>query len=192
MIGDKKMAEQKTIKIVNGVDTEVLHNLIDSVQGDSSLAKTHLRVRNKWVKGGHNQSTISDFYGAGQELLHDQTFVLDSDEPPILAGEDKGASPAEYVLHALSGCLTTTLVYHAAVGGIEIQEIESQLEGDLDIRGFMGLSDDVRKGFENIRVTFWIKTDEENIDKLRELTKYSAVFDAISNPTPVDIQVKKK
>ncbi|MHC4309532.1 MAG: OsmC family protein [Planctomycetota bacterium] len=186
------MAEQKTIKIVNGVDTEVLHNLIDSVQEDSSLAKTYLRVRNKWVKGGHSQSTISDFYGAGQELLHDKTFVLDADEPPILAGEDKGANPMEYVLHALAGCMTTTLAYHAAVGGIEIQEIESELEGDLDIRGFMGLSEDVKKGFENIRVTFWVKTDEENIEKLRELTKFSAVFDTISTATPIDIQVEKK
>jgi uncharacterized OsmC-like protein len=186
------MAEQKTIKIVNGVDTEVLQNLIGSVQEDSSLAKTYLRVRNKWVKGGHNQSTISDFYGAGQELLHEQTFVLDADEPPILAGQDNGASPMEYLLHALAGCLTTTLAYHAAVAGIEIQEIESQLEGDLDIRGFMGLSEDVRKGFENIRVTFRVKTDEENTEKLKELTKFSPVFNTISNPTPIDIQLEKK
>ncbi|MHC4173673.1 MAG: OsmC family protein [Planctomycetota bacterium] len=186
------MAEQQTIKIVNGVDTEVLQNLIESVQGDPSLAKSNLRIDNKWVKGGHNQSTISDFYGAGQDISHEQTFVLDADEPPILAGEDKGASPMECLLHALAGCLTTTLVYHAAVRGIEIQEIESRLEGDLDIRGFMGLSEDVRKGFENIRVTFKVKTDEENIEKLKELTKFSAVFDAVSNTTPVDIQVEKK
>jgi uncharacterized OsmC-like protein len=98
----------------------------------------------------------------------------------------------EFVLHALAGCLTTTLVYQAAAGGIEIQEIESQLEGDLDIRGFMGLSEDVKKGFEKIRVTFWVKTDEENIEKLKELTKFSAVFDTISNATPIDIQVEKK
>jgi uncharacterized OsmC-like protein len=186
------MAEQKTIKIVNGVDTEVLQNLIESVQEEPSLAKTYLRLRNKWVKGGHNQSTISDFYGAGQELLHEQTFVLDSDEPPILAGQDNGPSPVEHLLNALAGCLTTSLVYHAAVRGIEIQEIESKLEGDLDIRGFMGLSEDVRKGFEGIRVTFKVKTDKENIDKLRELTKFSPVFDAVSNATPVDIQVEKK
>jgi uncharacterized OsmC-like protein len=186
------MAEQKTIKIVNGVDTEVLQKLIESVQEDSSLAKTYLRVRNKWVKGGHNQSTISDFYGAGQELLHEQTFVLDADEPPILAGQDYGASPVEYLLHALAGCLTTTLVYHAAVAGIEIQEIESQLEGDLDLRGFMGLSEDVRKGLEKIRVTFRVKTDEEDIEKLRELAKFSPVFGTISNATPIDIQVEKK
>ncbi|MHC4086896.1 MAG: OsmC family protein [Planctomycetota bacterium] len=186
------MAEQKTIKIVNGVDTEVLQNLIGSVQEEPSLAKTNLRLRNKWIKGSLNQSTISDFYGAGQELLHEHTFVLDADEPPILAGGDKGANPMEYLLHALAGCMTTTLVYHAAAGGIEIQEIESQIEGDVDIRGFMGLSEDVRKGFENIRVTFRVKTNEENIDKLRELAKFSAVFDTISTATPVDVQVEKK
>lgn len=186
------MAEQKTMKIVNGVDSEVLQNLIEFVQRDPSLARSNLRINNKWIKGGHNQSTVTDFYGAGQDNLHEQAFVLDADEPPLLAGEDKGASPMEHLLHALAGCLTSTLVYHAAVLGIEIQDIESHLEGDLDIRGFMGLSEEVRKGYENIRVTFKVKTDEENIEKLKELMNFSAVLDAISNTTPVDIQVEKK
>ena len=186
------MAEQKTIKVMNGVDREVLQKLIESVQEDPALAKSRLRVNNKWVKGGHNRSTISDFYGAGQENLHEQTFVVDADEPALLAGQDKGASPMEYLLHALGACLTSALVYHAAMRGIEIQEIESHLEGDLDVRGFMGLSEDVRKGFENIRVSFKVRADEENIEKLKELAKFSAVLDAVSNSTPVSIEVQQK
>ncbi len=186
------MAEQKTIKLVNGVDTEVLQNLIGSMQDDPSLGRCNLRIHNKWVKGSHNRSTVSDFYGAGRDIPHEQTFVLDVDEPPLLAGEDNWASPMEYLLHSLAGCLTSTLVYHAALSGIEIQEIESYLEGDFDIRGFMGVSEDVRKGFENIRVTFKVKTGEENIDRLRELTRFSGVFDTLINATPVDIKVEKK
>ncbi|MHC4528777.1 MAG: OsmC family protein [Planctomycetota bacterium] len=186
------MAEQKTIKIVNGVDTDVLHKLIESVKEVPALAQSLLRVDNKWVTGGHNQTTVGDFFGAGQENSHEQTFVLDADEPPLLAGRDKGASPVEHLLHALAACLTTTLVYHAAVRGIEMQELESHLEGDLDIRGFMGLSEDVRKGYQNIRVTFKVKTDEENVEKFKELAQFSPVFDAVSNATPVDVQIEKK
>jgi uncharacterized OsmC-like protein len=186
------MAEPKTVKILNGVDTEVLQNLIESVQEDPSLAKSTLRIGNKWIKGDQNQSAVCDFYGAGQENSHEQTFVLDAGEPLLIAGEDKAASPMEYLLHALAGCLTSTLVYQAALNGIEIQEIESHLEGDLDVRGFMGISEDVRRGYSNIRAIFKVKTDEENLEKLKELTKFSAVFDAVSNATPVYIQVEKK
>lgn len=186
------MAEPKTVKILNGVDTEVLQNLIESVQEDPSLAKSTLRISNKWIKGDQNQSIVCDFYAAGQENSHEQTFILDTGEPLLIAGRDKAASPMEYLLHALAGCLTSTLVYQAALHGIEIQEIESHLEGDLDVRGFMGISEDVRRGYSNIRAIFKVKTDEENLEKLKELTKFSAVFDAVSNATPVYIQVERK
>jgi uncharacterized OsmC-like protein len=190
--GDIEMAEQETIKTINGVDTQALEELIESVQEDPSLAKSTLRVRNKWIKADHSQTTVCDFYGAGQENSHEQTFVMDAGEPLLIAGKDEAASPMEYLLHSLAGCLTSTLVYQAALRGIEIQEIESHLEGDLDVRGFMGISDKVRKGYSNIRASFKVKTDEENLEELKELTKFSAVFDAISNATPIDIQVEKK
>jgi uncharacterized OsmC-like protein len=123
---------------------------------------------------------------------HLKTFEWDADEPPILAGEDRGANPVEHLLNALAACLTTTLVYHAAIRGIKIDELESELEGDIDLRGFLGLTKEVRKGYENIRVNFKVKTDEENIEKLKALSKLSPVFDVTSNGTKVDVQIERK
>jgi len=109
----------------------------------------------------------------------------------VLAGGDKGANPVEHLLHALASCVTTTLVYHAAVRGIKIEQLESDLEGDLDLRGFLGLSDEVRRGYENIRVKFKVKTDAENIERLRALSKLSPVFDITSKGTNIDVSIEK-
>jgi uncharacterized OsmC-like protein len=117
---------------------------------------------------------------------------LDADEPPILAGEDKGPNPVEHLLNALAACLTTTLVYHAAIRGIEIEELESEVEGDLDLQGFFGLSSDVRRGYENIRVNFKIKTDAENIERLKALSKLSPVFDVTTKGTNVAVSIQCK
>ena len=95
---------------------------------------------------------MTGFYGAKQEIAHKQKFEMDADEPPILAGEDEGANPVEHLLHALASCVTTSMVAHAAVRGIHVEEVESELEGDIDLRGFLGLSDDVPKGYTDIRV----------------------------------------
>jgi uncharacterized OsmC-like protein len=119
---------------------------------------------------------------------------MDADEPPLLLGEDIGANPVEYVLTALSACLTTALVYHAAAQGIIIHEVESDLEGDLDIRGFLGLSDEVRNGYEHIRVNFRIKADapQEKIEELIRLAvQRSPVFDVVSNPVRVTVRGEK-
>ena len=112
--------------------------------------------------------------------------------PSRLTGEDLGANPVEHLLNALAGCLTSTLVYHAAIRGIKIDELESELEGDLDLRGFLGLSKDVRKGYQNIRVNFKVKTDAENLNRLKALSKLSPVFDVTSHGTNVDIQIESK
>lgn len=98
----------------------------------------------------------------------------------------------EHLLNALAGCLTTTLVYHAAVRGITIEELESELEGDLDLQGFLGISSEVRKGYQNIRVNFKVKTDEKNLDRLKALSKLSPVFDVTSNGTNVTVSVERK
>ena len=116
-----------------------------------TLATFTFRAQNQWMGGGHNRSTIQGFYGAGQEdTSRKSTFVMDNDEPDVLLGTDQGANPVEYVLHALAGCLTTSLVYHAAAKGIRIDAVESRLEGDLDLRGFLGMSDEVRNGYDNV------------------------------------------
>lgn len=176
---------------VNGVDVGAVQEVIDNVTADAALAACQFRASNRWITCGHNRSAIQGFYAGGAE---DETrtapFILDNDEPPILAGSDKGANPVEYVLHALAGCVTTTLVYHAAVRGIEVRSVSSELEGDLDIRGLFGVSDQVRKGFHHVRVVVRADADAE-AEELRELCAFSPVYDIVSNSLPVDLVVEK-
>jgi len=183
-----------TEKSINGVDIGQLHETVESIGNDPDLAKCRFHATNRWVNGGHNRAMIHDFYAARQTIPHNRDFRLEIDEPPLLLGEDVGANPVEYVLSALSGCLTTSLVYHAAAQGIRIDEIESTLEGDLDLRGFLGLSEEVRNGYQNIRVTFKIKADapQTKLDELVKLAQArSPVFDIVSNPVTVDVQAQK-
>lgn len=175
--------------IVNGVDINRMGATIEAVQKNPSLAAFQFRAKNRWITGGHNRSTIQSFYGAGQEdTTRTAPFVLDAGEPPVLLGNDEGANPVEFVLHALAACLTTSLVYHAAARGIRIQSVESTLEGDLDLQGFLGLSDQVRRGYKEVRVNFTI-TSDATAEQLKELTKFSPVHDIISNPVPVSISI---
>lgn len=175
---------------LNGVDVEKLHTNINAIQGNTDLAKFQFRATNSWILGGHNRTTIKEFYGVGQEdTTRTEPFVLDADEPPVLLGNDHGANPVEFVLHALAACLTTSMVYHAAAQGIKIDSVESRLEGDLDLRGFLGISKDVRPGYQNLRVMFRVKSDASP-EQLEELTKFSPVFDIVSNPVPVEISVQ--
>ena len=175
---------------VNGVDVARLGQTVEAVQQQPSLAAFQFRSVNRWVGGGHNRSTIQGFYGAGQEDTTRMTaFVLEADEPPVLLGEDQGANPVEFVLHALAACLTTSMVYHAAARGIRIDAVESRLEGDLDLRGFLGISDDVRRGYKQIRVQFHV-TSDASADELQQLTTYSPVFDILSRPVPVSVSIE--
>jgi uncharacterized OsmC-like protein len=183
---------QKTT--VNGVNVEQLFATINAIKAQPGLAQFKFRAANRWIDGGHNRTTVKDFYGAGQEDTSRRTpFVMDADEPAVLLGRDEGANPVEFVLHALAGCLTTSLVYHAAARGIRIDEVESTFEGDLDLRGFLGLSDEVRNGYEGIRVAFKIKGDatEEQLRELCELAeRRSPVFDIVSHPVPVSVRLE--
>jgi uncharacterized OsmC-like protein len=175
--------------VINGVDVDRLEATIQTVQKSPSLATCQFRAANHWIDGGHNRSTIHSFYGAGQEdTLRTKPFVLEADEPPVLLGKDLGANPVEYVLHALAACLTTSLVYHAAARGIRIESVESRLEGDLDLQGFLGLSDTIRRGYKEIRVNFTIQSDA-SAEQLQELTTFSPVHDIVSNPVPVSISI---
>jgi uncharacterized OsmC-like protein len=187
--GGCAMSSVTTPSTINGVNVEQLGASISAIQGEPGLGKFQFRARNTWINGGHNRTTIKEFYGVGKEDTNrTKPFVLDADEPPVLLGEDQGANPVEFVLHALAACLTTSMVYHAAAQGIKIDSVESRLEGDLDLRGFLGLSKEVRPGYQNLRIHFTVKSDAP-AEKLRELTKYSPVFDIVSNPVPVAISV---
>lgn len=173
----------------NGINVTALSETVNAVKGNPDIAKFQFRASNHWLQGDHNHSTIDGFYGACQEMKHAQAFEMDNGEPPILLGDDRHANPVEYVLHALVGCLTTTMVYHAAARGIAIEAVDSRLEGDLDLRGFLGLSDKVRKGFHTIRVHMRVKSPAPS-SQLRELAMFSPVYDIVSNSLPVEIEIE--
>ncbi|WP_447964605.1 OsmC family protein [Nitrospira sp. Ecomares 2.1] len=179
-------------QVINGVDVAAVNELVKNVESDPKLGECRFHIENTWSTCGQNQSKVSSFYAAKQEIPHDDPFTLNADEPAILAGHDTGANPVEHLLHALASCLTTTLVYHTAVRGIKIEALESELEGDLDSRGFLGLSNKVRSGFENIRVNCKIKTDAENIEKLKTLSTLSPLFDMTSHGTNVQVDIERK
>jgi len=142
--------------MINGVDRSALSATISAIQADPGLAGFRFRISNEWLGGGLNRSTVTDFHGTRQDIPHQTPFVLMNDEPPVLLSGDKGPNPVENLLHALSGCLTTSLVYHAAARGIRLAGVRTGLEGDLDLRGFLGLSQEVRRGYQGVRVVFEI------------------------------------
>jgi uncharacterized OsmC-like protein len=175
----------------NGVDTATLFATLDAVKGDTDLAKFQFRATNRWLNGTHNQSTIHGFHGAKQEMTHRQPFTFDADHPPVLVGTDNGPTPVEYLLHALAACLTAGIANIAAARGITLTEVSSTVEGDIDLLGILGLSDEVRNGYEQIKVSFNVRGDDP--EKLRTVVEQSrrrsAVFDVLTNGVPVSIQV---
>jgi uncharacterized OsmC-like protein len=181
-------------KGVNGVDVDKLFETINAVKDAPVIAKFKFRANNKWIKGGYNRTTIKNFYGTQKDHIHDKPFELDADEPPLLLGEDNGPNPVEYALTALAACVTTSIVYHAAAKGIKLNSVESRLEGDIDLRGFLGLSEDVPRGYKEIRMYFKIDADVPD-EKLQELVQlgptYSPVFDTITRAVPVSVQLEK-
>jgi uncharacterized OsmC-like protein len=177
---------------INGIHMETLKGTVNAIEQDPELGACKFRVHNKWLDGNHNRTTVKGFYGARQEMDHKQQFVLDADEPPILAGNDAGANPVEHLLNALAACVTTSLVAHAAVRGIHIEELESELEGDIDLRGFLGLDSEIPKGFTDIRISFKVKADTDNMERLKRLTSYSPVFNTITQGARVDVKVQPK
>jgi uncharacterized OsmC-like protein len=185
--------QQPQSEAVNGVNVAALRKTIDDIKSTPGLAKFKFRVRNEWVDGGHNRSTVSDFHGANQDITRQQKFVLEADEPEILLGNDLGANPVEHLLHALAACVTSSMVYHAAARGIRIDEIESSIDGNIDIRGFLGLDKNVRNGYENIRMNFKIKADVPD-DQLQGICdmgpKFSPVFDSITKGVPITVKAE--
>ena len=175
----------------NGVNTEQLYGTLDAIKDDPSLGIFQFRAHNHWIDGAHNRSTIKSFYGAGQEdSTRIQEFTVDAGEPAILCGTDTGPNPAEYLLHALAACLTTSLVYVAAARKVPLTRVESRLEGDMDVRGALGLDDEVPNRFTDIRVTFTVEGDAPE-EKLREVVARaaarSAVFDTLTRGVTVHV-----
>lgn len=177
--------------VTNGINVTEYEQIVDAVRDDPELAKFKFRARNAWDMGGLNRTTISKFYGAGEEQGTDgRCFVVKAAEPPVLLGEDQAPNPVEYLLHALTSCLTSSIIYKAAARGITIEAVESTLEGDLDARAFLELSEEERKGYQNIRATFRVKSDA-SAEQLKEMAEFSPVLDVVRNGTPVTLQVEK-
>ena len=177
----------------NGVDTPTLLATISAVGAQPELAKFQFRARNRWIGGSHNRSTIKAFYAAGgEDTSRGEEFDVDAGEPAILLGRDEGPNPAEYLLHALAACLTTSIVYVAAARKVELTSVESTLTGDMDVRGALGVDDEPRNGFERISVSFRIAGNAPE-EKLREVVeraqKRSAVYDMVTNGVPVAVDV---
>ena len=178
---------------VNGVNVDELFGTIDAVKKAPVIAKFKFRAENQWVDGGHNRTTLKNFYGIKQDHEHKEPFVLDADEPPLLLGRDIGPNPVEYALTALAACVTTSIVYHAAAKGVTIRSMESRLEGDIDLQGFLGLKDDVPRGYKEIRMYVNIDADAAP-EKLQEIVQlgptYSPVFDTITRAVPVSVKLE--
>src|SRR5579864_370340 len=141
---------EATSTIVNGVNVDNLQATIAAIKATPVMAKFNFRIRNQWAGAGRNRSTVDSFHGALQDHSRPRPFVLEADEPPVLLGTDLAANPVEHLLHALASCLTTSMAYHAAARGIQLEEVESSFEGDIDLRGFLDLDPKVRKGFQGI------------------------------------------
>lgn len=178
--------------IINGLDVNAALATIAAIKADKSLAKFQFRARNTWINGGENRSVIRDFYGAGQEdTSRSVPFEFTNGEPPVLLGNNEGANPVEFLLHALAGCVTTTFVLHAMARGIVIKELSTELSGDLDLQGLLGLDETVSPGYEQIRIRMHVKADcpsEDLDDLLAYAQQHSPVCNTICRPVPVVIE----
>jgi uncharacterized OsmC-like protein len=177
----------------NGVDVPTLFATIDAVKGQPAIAAFQFRASNEWVSGTHNRSTIQGFYGAGQEDTSRTTpFTYDADHPTVLVGSNNGPTPVEFLLHAIAACLTSGLANIASARGVTLHRVRSTVEGDIDLLGILGLSDAVRNGYRQIRVSFEIEGDA-SADVLASLVdrsrRRSAVYDVLVNGTDVVIDV---
>jgi uncharacterized OsmC-like protein len=177
----------------NGVDVPTLFATLDAVRGAPDLADFRFRARNTWISGTHNRSTIQGFYGAGQEdTSRTEPFVYDADHPAVLVGNGHGPTPVEFLLHAIGACLTSGLANIAAARGVTLTRVESTVEGDIDLLGILGLSDDVRNGYRQMRVSFVIEGDaspEQLAALVEQSRRRSAVYDVLTNGTDVVIDV---
>jgi uncharacterized OsmC-like protein len=180
-------------KLLNGVDVDKLVGTINAVKGNADIALFKFRCDTNWVKGGHCQTKIKNFYGALEEdYSRTKPFVLEGDEPRVLLGEDHGPNAVEAVLHALASCLSVGIVYNASAMGIKVNALNLQLEGEIDLHAFLGLSEKIRPGYKKIMVTVNADTSasKEHFEELLEYVKNtSPVFDIIRKPVPVEIVI---
>jgi uncharacterized OsmC-like protein len=179
-------------KIMNGLNTSQMYETVEALKAQPKLARFQFRNSNDWISGGENRSKIQGFYGAGKEDdSRMEPFVFTNGEPPMLLGNNEGANPVEYLLHALAGCVTTTFVLHATARGIKVESIATEIEGDMDLQGLLGLDESVSPGYEQIRMKMDIKADasEEALNELVDYVRnHSPVCTTIRRPVPVEVE----
>jgi uncharacterized OsmC-like protein len=178
-------------EVTNGVNVQALLEAREALKGAPEAAQFTWRASSKWQNGVHSTVTIQNYFGLGQEQNHKEESVVEADHPEVFAADDNGITPIEYLLVGLASCLTAGVASVAENRGIQLRSVESVVEGQHDIRGILG-DGDVRNGFNDIKVTFTIDADasKEDIEALvAQSQKRSAVFDALTNPTDVTVEV---
>ena len=181
-----------TTKVDNGVNVDALLAAREALGKAPEAAQFNWRATCKWMNGTHSQTSIQGFYGLGGQQSHKTEFTFDTDHPEIFASEDKGATPVEMVLAGLAGCLTAGVASIAQLRKIQLRSVKATLEGAMDIQGILGIDSDVRNGFNDITVNFEIDADasKKDIEALvAQSQKRSAVYDCITNPTNVRVEV---
>ena len=176
----------------NGVNVDFLLTAREALDAQPEGAQFKWRVSNSWVRGTHSRSTVENFFGLGQEQSHREKYVYDGDHPEVFSSEDQGPTPVEMLLVSLAGCLTAGVAAVAQNREIQLRSVTATLEGDMDVRGILGADPEVRNGFNHIKVTYNIDADASP-DDIRALVaqsqKRSAVYDIVTNPTAVTVEV---
>ena len=179
------------IPLVNGIDTEQVVSLVTKVAEDESYGEFQFRAKNNWINGSRSRTSIQSFFAGGEENRdRSEALTVDADQPTFLAGKNTAPNAVEHYLHSLTSCLNTTLVYHASVQGIELDEVKVSAEGDMNVRGYFGISDKVNKGYEHIHVAMQVKSPA-NIETLTALAMHSPVYEMVSRAIPVDFTMTK-
>jgi len=185
--------QEELTKIVNGVDVRKLQATIEAINRDPDLAVFSFHATNEWVDGAQTKTIVDSMEGGPHTIRHREPFVLRSDEPEVLLGADTAPNSIVNLLHSLASCLSTTIVYHAAAREIPIDRMTISLDGDIDLHGFLGLSSEVRPGFQDIRVTVDLQSEAPRADVeelLRYAQKVSPIVDTLRNRIPVEIALK--
>jgi uncharacterized OsmC-like protein len=181
-----------TPTVDNGVNVEALLGAKEAMTGTPAAAQFQWRANCEWVNGTHSRTTVKDFFGVGEEQSHRVDYTTDTDHPEIFASEDNGATPAEMMLVGLAGCLTAGVASVATHRGIQLRSVRATIEGDMDLRGILGIDSDVRNGFGGLTVRYEIDADatrEEIEAVIAQSQKRSAVFDVIANPTNIKVEL---
>ena len=181
------------VQVNNGVNVEALLGARQALTDVPEAAQFKWRATCQWVNGTHSRSTVQSFFGLGAEQSHKTEFRYDADHPEVFAAEDKGATPVEYVLVGLASCLTAGIAAVAQNRSIQLRSVKATLEGGMDLQGILGIDSEVRNGFDGIKIVYDIDADASREDiaaLVAQSQKRSAVFDIVTNPTNVAVEIR--